>query len=311
MRLLTQKDGDLSSYFDRIVETEAGIANSLLKHVLIDIRTIDDNKGKIRANLPLEHIFSFCKTFKKITKGFGFELQLKTSNERQNNLYTTLGGNDVNVTIISIRLYIPSLVPSAEQQQSFNESIRQNFTLSFDAWVTDRKPVNKGNEYQLDIGSAFNINIPLYLTIAHQKTQRENPTRPSNQFNNAVFDHVDVKRYFVETDGVRYPKDPVDTNFSDNKYFDQIRNLNIFYKEYNVESLLHPFISYLDMKTFNTIQVIDLRFQIDSITAKKIRLSEEYENAPENTNLYVILIKHKEIKMVSDGNKSLEMNFLN
>ena len=149
MRLLTQKDGDLSSYFDKIDEAETGIANSTLKHMLIDSHTNDDNKGKIRANLPLEYIFGFCKTFKKITKGLGFELQLKTSNEEHNILYTTLGGNDVNVTINSIYLYIPSLVPSAEQQQMFNEAIRENFTLSFDAWVTDRKPVNTGNEYQL------------------------------------------------------------------------------------------------------------------------------------------------------------------
>ena len=63
MRLLTQKDGDLSSYFDRIDESEAGITNSTLKHMLIDSHTNDDNKGKIRANLPLEHIFGFCKTF--------------------------------------------------------------------------------------------------------------------------------------------------------------------------------------------------------------------------------------------------------
>ena len=192
MRLLTQKDGDLSSYFDKSDETEAGITNSTLKHLLINSHTNDDNKGKIRVNLPLEHIFGFCKTFKKTAKGLGFELQLKTSNEKQNIIYITLGGKDLNVTINSIYLYISSLVPSAEQQQLFNEAIRESFTLSFDAWVTDRKPINTGNEYQLDIGSASNINIPLYLIVAHQETQHENPARPPNQFKNAVFDSVDL-----------------------------------------------------------------------------------------------------------------------
>ena len=71
--------------------------------------------------------------------------------------------------------------------------------------MTDRKPVNTGNEYQLDIGSASNINIPLYVMVAHQKTQRDNPERPPIQFNNAV-----------------------ETNFSDNKYLDQYRDLKIF-----------------------------------------------------------------------------------
>ena len=273
--------------------------------MLINSHTNEDNKGRIRANLPLDYIFGFCKTFKKNNKDLGFGLQLKTSNEKRNNIYTDLefGRNDFNVTINSIYLLIPSLVPSAEQQQIFNETIRENFTLSFDAWVTDTKPVNTGNEYRLEIGSASNINIPLYLIVVHQKTQRDNPARPPNQFNNAVFDNVDVKRFFVEIDGVRYPNDPFETNFSDNKFLDQYRDLELFYKEYNGESLLHPLISYLDMKTFYPIQVIDLGFQIDYITPKKIRLFEEYENAPENTNLYVILIKHREINMASYGNK--------
>ena len=63
MRILTQKDGDLSSYCDKIDETKAAINNSTLKHMLIDSHTNENNKGKIRANLPLEYIFGFCKTF--------------------------------------------------------------------------------------------------------------------------------------------------------------------------------------------------------------------------------------------------------
>ena len=79
---------------------------------------------------------------------------------------------------------------------------------------------------------------------------RDNPARPPNKFNNAVFDHVGVKRYFVEIDGFRYAKDPVETKFPDKKFLDQYRDLEFFYKDYNGESLLHPFISFLDMKTF-------------------------------------------------------------
>ena len=189
-------------------------------------------KGKIIANLPLENNFGFCKTFKKITKGSGFELQLKTSNEKQNFIYKTLGGNYVIVTINSLYLYKPSFVPSTEQQQISNESIQQTFTLSFDSWVTDRKPFKAGNENQLDKKSALNINV-LYLIAANQKTQFDNPAGLPNQFINAVFDKVDVKRYFAEMDGVRYPKDPIETNYSENRDFDQYRDLKLNFKEYN------------------------------------------------------------------------------
>ena len=57
------------------------------------------------------------------------------------------------------------------------------------------------------------------------------------------------------------------------------------------------------MKTLYPIQVIDLRFQNDFVTPKKIRLFEEFEDNPEHTFLKVILIKHREINMVSDGKK--------
>ena len=65
MRLWTQNDGDLSSYFDEINEREDGITDSSLKHLLIDSHPKNDNKGKIRANLPLEHFLGFCKIFSK------------------------------------------------------------------------------------------------------------------------------------------------------------------------------------------------------------------------------------------------------
>ena len=157
------------------------------------------------------------------------------------------------------------------------------------------------------MGSASSFNVPLYLIAARQKIQRDNPARPPNQFNNAVFDNVDVKRCFVEIDRIRYPKVPIETNYTEKKYLDRYRDPKLFYKDYSGESLSNPFIGYLDMNTFYPIQVIDLRFQIEYKTPKKTRLFEEFETEgyepPEHTTVYVILIKHREIKMTSDKYK--------
>ena len=68
MRALTSKDGDLLSHFDQIEETPEGSKNTSLKHMLINNHTVEANRGEIEGQLPLEHIFGFCKTFKKITK---------------------------------------------------------------------------------------------------------------------------------------------------------------------------------------------------------------------------------------------------
>ena len=45
----------------------------------------------------------------------------------------------------------------------FNDSIKNSFTLSFDSWTTDRKIVNTGLEYQVDIGSSVQILIVLNI----------------------------------------------------------------------------------------------------------------------------------------------------
>ena len=309
MRLVTQKDGDLSTYFVIIDESEDEINNSSLKKILIDNHT-EANRGLIRGHLPLELIFGFARSFKKITKGLGFKLELRTSNRKRDILYTTLGDNDVNVTINSISLFVPQIIPSPETQVIFNEAVSQTFTLSYESWTTDRKPLDAAREFQIDISSASNINSPLYLIAAHQKTQRLDAAGnvlPNNRFNFAIFDPVDVRKYYSEIDGVRYPKNPVMVNFEENNYLEQYKDLKLFYKEYVGDHLLSPIITYDKMKNYYPIQIIDLRFQVDHISPKKIRLFEEYDPNPTNTNLYVILIKHREIKMFSDGNKIISV----
>ena len=141
MRLLTSKDNDLSSCFDK--NGEAVINNdNPLKQILINNHAVDANKGKIKGHLALEHIFGFCKTFKKITKNLGFHLKFKM-NDLQDIIFTTLA-NDINVTINSLYLFVPILIPNTQTQVMFNEVIMNNYTITFGSWYTERKISNDG-----------------------------------------------------------------------------------------------------------------------------------------------------------------------
>ena len=121
-----------------------------------------------------------------------------------------LGDNDVNVTKNNINLCILNIIPSPETQKIFDEAITKSFTLSFDSRTSHRKPVKTGTEFQLDIGSSFNINATFCLIAAHQKTQRNNPIgtddppakSSNNRFSTSICDNVTVKNYFVEIDGM-------------------------------------------------------------------------------------------------------------
>ena len=110
----------------------------------------------------------------------------------------------------------------------FNQSIQNN--ISYDSWYTDRKLSTDGNELQVDIGSAQHVNSPKLLIAAFPTAKRTLTTNIQN--NVAILDHVNVKKYFVEIDGYRYPRDAVLTIFAENEYLDQYRDLKLFFKRY-------------------------------------------------------------------------------
>ena len=121
---------------------------------------------------------------------------------------------------------------------------------------------------------------------------------------------MDVRNYYSEINGIRCPKNHVMVNFGENNYLEQYRYLKLIYKEDVGDQLLSPIITYDKMKDYYPIQIFDLRFQVDHISPKKIELFEEYDPNPTNTNLYVILIKHREIKMISDGHKIISVEIV-
>ena len=80
-------------------------------------------KGK-KGYLYLEDIFSFCKTFKKVTKNLGFHLTFKT-NDLQNIIYSSMA-DDINLTTNNLYLYVTKLIPNVETQVMFNEATQIN-----------------------------------------------------------------------------------------------------------------------------------------------------------------------------------------
>ena len=315
MRVISNKDGDLLSQFDNINENDIPVLERLAdlppqirdsphQKMLINNHT-DANKGKIKGYLYLEDIFGFCKTFKKVTKNLGFHLTFKT-NDLQNIIYSSMA-DDINVTINNLYLYVPNLIPNVQTQVMFNEATQNNYKISFDEWYTERRIISDTIS-QMDIGTSQHVNSPKYLIGAHQTRIRADTANKNN--NIAIFDHLNLQKYYVEIDSVRYPRDNALVNYEQNDYIEPYKDLKLFFKEYIGEELMNPFISYPDMKTKYPIQIIDLRHQPDHITPKKIQLFQEYTADPENAKFYLIVIRRREIELISDGNKLIEVKVI-
>ena len=91
------------------------------------------------------------------------------------------------------------------------------------------------------------MNSPKYLIRAHQT--RDRIDAPDKNKNIAIFDILDIPKYYVEVDGQRYPSDGVSINSTENDYIDQYRDIKLFLHEYIGEPILNPLTSYPDMKT--------------------------------------------------------------
>ena len=79
--------------------------------------------------------------------------------------------DDINVTNISLYLYIPNLIPSVETQLLVNEATQSNYKIYFNEWYTERRIISD-LLIQHDIGSAQNVIQAKYLICAHQTNLR-------------------------------------------------------------------------------------------------------------------------------------------
>ena len=64
------------------------------------------------------------------------------------------------------------------------------------------------------------------------------------------------------------------------------------------------------MKYFYPIQITDLRHQFDHITPKKIQIFEEFSEDPASERVFLILIRHRQVELISDGNKIIEVKVI-
>ena len=174
---------------------------------------------------------------KKNTKQLGFQRTFKTT-ELQD-IVSTTPDDYIKVSFDIFFLNISILFADASTQIMFNDSIKNSFTLSFDSWTSIRKTVDTQLENQVDIGSAQNNHSPKNLKRAHQTGARIGV--PDKAKNIAIYDSLDGRKYHVDIDGGRYPRDAVNIDYASNDYVDQYRDLKIFYKEYVGKELLSPF----------------------------------------------------------------------
>ena len=114
--------------------------------------------------------------------------------------------------------------------------------MSYVTSATDRKTIDTQLQHQNNIYCAQNVNSPKYLIVATQIASRIEVPNKTN--NSAIFDNRDVRKNFVDIDGIRYPRDGGIVVFATNDYFDPNRDLIKIYKGHAGEEQLNACIIY-------------------------------------------------------------------
>ena len=140
-----------------------------------------------------ENIFLVFVSFsQKITKGIGFQIALNAS-DLQIFFYTTIA-SDITETNNKLFLTVLSFIPVAETPRTLNYSFNNRFTLSLISWTSDRKVVNAGLKYQVDIGRAPLLVSRKYIITAHQTEFRV--WFLNKKINIAILDYIDGRNHF-------------------------------------------------------------------------------------------------------------------
>ena len=93
--------------------------------------------------------------------------------------------------------------------------------------IIQKKRVISDMIIQNDIGSAQQVSSPKYVICAHKT--KDWTSAPDKKINIAVFDHLDLRKYHVEIDSLRYARDSLLINYEQNDYIEQNNDLKLFF----------------------------------------------------------------------------------
>ena len=141
-------------------------------------------------------------------------------NDSQDIIHTYMV-DDINVTINSLYLYIPNLIPSVETQLFFTEPTQKNYKIYFDEWYTERR-LKSDLLVQHDIGSTQQVNSPKYLFGAHKTQPRTTTPDKKKRTNFALFDNLGLQKLHIERDSIRYPRDSVLMNYEKKRLYSTV-----------------------------------------------------------------------------------------
>ena len=301
--LTSSKDSDdLSIGFDRNHDKR--------KRELTNTKNI---KGKFHVRIYLKDIFGFAEYQEKGTYGLGYKLTL-TRNTNNAVLNKDNAVVDGRVKIISLDWYVPHYSPNLEEYTKLMTQIKKNSPtlLHYPERSVFMKQVNTQNLWNFELGTQEGINIPIWIFVAFQQSERQN----SQNLNNDTFYRplVTSAQCIIGTE--KYPDSGILLNYNDDDYAQGYGQINEAFKALTKDDLLQPYISDADFRSNNdgdnigyNIYAFDIRYQKNFESSQPIKVEFKFDGAiPAGIYGYALVLTNKLVSITSDGQRMFDLS---
>lgn len=274
--------------------------------------------GSFEVRIPLDKIFGFCATYRKIipksTKKLVFHR--KRDNHDADALERETGAPDGEVVIEKIIWKVPFVECSPYGKLKIAPMIEQKISYE---WAYYQKHLKT---YNIPAGqTGFRQEIlepackrPYFAIVAFQENRKN-----SQEKDNSVFDHVNIGEIYMTINTFRYPHDGMkDLDFSSLRFIDAYNEMltcrNVYFNElFGRENDSRDIISLTDFKSKYPLFVFDLSKQKERQVISgqmNITLDVKFKsNSPANLDCHILLIS-KTILSFNLGDESFVVHDL-
>ena len=174
------------------------------------------------------------------------------------------------------------------------------------------KEVNNQNLWNFELGSPEKMNIPIWIIIGFQQSDRQD----SQNLNNDTFCRLPV----VSPQGIigteKYPDVGILLIYHDDDYsqgYDQIKEA---FRALRKDDILQPFISNDNFRTSNVraddvgyiLYVLDIRYQKNITNSQAIKVEFKFDGVvPNDINGYALVLTNKIFSISNDGQRHFDL----
>ena len=173
------------------------------------------------------------------------------------------------------------------------------------------KEVNTQNLWIFELGTQEGINVPKWIFVAFQQSDRQN----DQNLNNDTFYRPPVTSAQGIIGTEKYPDSGILLNYNDDDYSQGYGQIKEAFKALTKDNLLQPYISEHDFRSSNNgdsigynIYAFDIRYQKDFKSSQPIKLEFKFDGViPAGIYGYALVLTNRLISISSDGQRMFDL----